>query len=173
MIFLNTLHFSLGNNWAKGHYTEGAELVDQVLDVCRREAEACNCLQGFQIAQSLGNTTQYRVVWYICKMSSELYPSLQTWISYSTSSEKLFLVGSSPFLWEISCLSVLCIRGRLEISYLPKHLKNCFSSVNRVSLTFNNLSCQQGHIFMNFHEMITSIELFLSSQQEHTFLFEL
>ncbi|KAK5002611.1 Tubulin beta chain (Beta tubulin), partial [Elasticomyces elasticus] len=22
-----------GNNWAKGHYTEGAELVDQVLDV--------------------------------------------------------------------------------------------------------------------------------------------
>ena len=29
-----------GNNWAKGHYTEGAELVDQVLDVVRREAEA-------------------------------------------------------------------------------------------------------------------------------------
>ena len=38
-----------GNNWAKGHYTEGAELVDQVLDVVRREAEGCDCLQGFQI----------------------------------------------------------------------------------------------------------------------------
>jgi len=25
-----------GNNWAKGHYTEGAELVDQVLDVVRK-----------------------------------------------------------------------------------------------------------------------------------------
>jgi len=24
-----------GNNWAKGHYTEGAELVDSVLDVVR------------------------------------------------------------------------------------------------------------------------------------------
>ena len=35
-----------GNNWAKGHYTEGAELVDQVLDVVRREAEGCDCLQG-------------------------------------------------------------------------------------------------------------------------------
>jgi hypothetical protein len=34
-----------GNNWAKGHYTEGAELVDQVLDVVRREAEGCDCLQ--------------------------------------------------------------------------------------------------------------------------------
>ena len=43
-----------GNNWAKGHYTEGAELVDQVLDVVRREAEGCDCLQGFQITHSLG-----------------------------------------------------------------------------------------------------------------------
>lgn len=46
-----------GNNWAKGHYTEGAELVDQVLDVVRREAEACDCLQGFQITHSLGGGT--------------------------------------------------------------------------------------------------------------------
>jgi hypothetical protein len=35
-----------GNNWAKGHYTEGAELVDNVLDVLRREAESCDCMQG-------------------------------------------------------------------------------------------------------------------------------
>ena len=56
-----------GNNWAKGRacfppprdfsrvrhslthladYTEGAELVDQVLDVVRKEAEGTECLQG-------------------------------------------------------------------------------------------------------------------------------
>jgi tubulin beta len=46
-----------GNNWAKGHYTEGAELVDQVLDVVRREAEGCDALQGFQITHSLGGGT--------------------------------------------------------------------------------------------------------------------
>jgi len=46
-----------GNNWAKGHYTEGAELVDNVLEVVRREAEGCDCLQGFQISQSLGGGT--------------------------------------------------------------------------------------------------------------------
>nr|XP_023420455.1 tubulin beta-4B chain-like [Cavia porcellus] len=28
-----------GNNWAKGHHTEGAELVDSVLDVVRRVRE--------------------------------------------------------------------------------------------------------------------------------------
>ena len=53
-----------GNNWAKGRecipclqlkfvsliersdYTEGAELVDSVLDVVRKESEATDCLQG-------------------------------------------------------------------------------------------------------------------------------
>ncbi|ROT68466.1 Tubulin beta-2 chain [Penaeus vannamei] len=46
-----------GNNWAKGHYTEGAELVDSVLDVVRKEAEKCDCLQGFQLTHSLGGGT--------------------------------------------------------------------------------------------------------------------
>lgn len=38
-------------------YTEGAELVDSVLDVVRKEAEATDCLQGFQITHSLGGGT--------------------------------------------------------------------------------------------------------------------
>jgi tubulin beta len=39
----------IGNNWAKGHYTEGAELVDDVLECVRKEAEGCDALQGFQV----------------------------------------------------------------------------------------------------------------------------
>ena len=46
-----------GNNWAKGHYTEGAELIDQTLDQLRKEAEGCDCLQGFQLTHSLGGGT--------------------------------------------------------------------------------------------------------------------
>ncbi len=46
-----------GNNWAKGHYTEGAELVESVMDVLRREAEGCDSLQGFQLCHSLGGGT--------------------------------------------------------------------------------------------------------------------
>ena len=34
-----------GNNWAKGHYTDNAELVDSVLDVVRKEA-SCPTLSG-------------------------------------------------------------------------------------------------------------------------------
>ncbi|KAG5457835.1 MAG: Tubulin/FtsZ, GTPase domain-containing protein, partial [Olpidium bornovanus] len=46
-----------GNNWAKGYYTEGAELAETVLDVVRKEAEHCDCLQGFQLVHSLGGGT--------------------------------------------------------------------------------------------------------------------
>jgi tubulin beta len=38
-------------------FTEGAELVDFVLDVVRKEAEASDCLQGFQLTHSLGGGT--------------------------------------------------------------------------------------------------------------------
>jgi hypothetical protein len=34
-------------------YTEGAELVDSVLDVVRKEAEGTDCLQGGNLARSL------------------------------------------------------------------------------------------------------------------------
>jgi len=46
-----------GNNWAKGHYTEGAEFVDTVLDAVRKECEVADCLQGFQVCQSVGGGT--------------------------------------------------------------------------------------------------------------------
>ncbi|PRQ49403.1 putative purine-nucleoside phosphorylase [Rosa chinensis] len=37
------------NNWAKGHYTEGADLIDSVLDVMLIEVENCDCLQGMNL----------------------------------------------------------------------------------------------------------------------------
>ncbi|EMD31281.1 hypothetical protein CERSUDRAFT_119830 [Gelatoporia subvermispora B] len=46
-----------GNNWAKGFYTEGAELVDSILEIVRKQAEACDALQGFQVLHSLGGGT--------------------------------------------------------------------------------------------------------------------
>merc|ERR1712079_54671 len=46
-----------GNNWAKGHYTEGAELIDETVDIIRRETEGYDCPQGFQLTQSIGGGT--------------------------------------------------------------------------------------------------------------------
>lgn len=46
-----------GNNWAKGYYTEGAELMDSILEITRKQAENCDCLQGFQMVHSIGGGT--------------------------------------------------------------------------------------------------------------------
>ena len=63
-----------GNNWAKGHYTEGAELVDSVLDVVRKEAENCDCLQGFQMTHSLGGGTGSGMGTLLISKIREEYP---------------------------------------------------------------------------------------------------
>ncbi|XP_058811684.1 tubulin beta chain-like isoform X2 [Topomyia yanbarensis] len=63
-----------GNNWAKGHYTEGAELVDSVLEVIRKEAEGCDCLQGFQLAHSLGGGTGSGMGTLLISKIREEYP---------------------------------------------------------------------------------------------------
>ncbi|BGP28707.1 Tubulin beta chain (Beta tubulin) [Rhodotorula toruloides] len=66
-----------GNNWARksqGHYTEGAELVDSVLDVVRKEAEGCDCLQGFQLTHSLGGGTGSGMGTLLISKIREEYP---------------------------------------------------------------------------------------------------
>ncbi|KAF2359791.1 Tubulin/FtsZ GTPase domain [Trinorchestia longiramus] len=63
-----------GNNWAKGHYTEGAEIVDNVVDVTRREVEGCDCLQGFQLTHSLGGGTGSGMGTLLISKIREEYP---------------------------------------------------------------------------------------------------
>ncbi|XP_055126100.1 tubulin beta-8 chain isoform X6 [Symphalangus syndactylus] len=63
-----------GNNWAKGHYTEGAELMESVMDVVRKEAESCDCLQGFQLTHSLGGGTGSGMGTLLLSKIREEYP---------------------------------------------------------------------------------------------------
>ena len=42
------------NNFARGHYTIGKEMVDLVLDRIRKLADQCTGLQGFLIFHSFG-----------------------------------------------------------------------------------------------------------------------
>merc|ERR1712013_483792 len=45
------------NNYARGHYTVGKEIVDLVLDRVRKLADSCTGLQGFLIFHSFGGGT--------------------------------------------------------------------------------------------------------------------
>ncbi|KAK9474378.1 Tubulin/FtsZ, GTPase domain-containing protein [Dipodascopsis tothii] len=45
------------NNYARGHYTIGKELIDQVVERIRRAADNCDGLQGFLFTHSFGGGT--------------------------------------------------------------------------------------------------------------------
>ncbi|XP_031565837.1 tubulin alpha-1 chain-like [Actinia tenebrosa] len=45
------------NNYARGHYTVGKEMIDNVLDRIRKLADQCTGLQGFLIFHSFGGGT--------------------------------------------------------------------------------------------------------------------
>ncbi|XP_058819503.1 tubulin beta chain-like [Topomyia yanbarensis] len=46
-----------GNNWARGYHTEGAEMMDRLMNVARKMVESCDCFQGFQLVHSIGGGT--------------------------------------------------------------------------------------------------------------------
>ncbi|RPD61039.1 beta-tubulin 2 [Lentinus tigrinus ALCF2SS1-7] len=63
-----------GNNWAKGFYTEGAELMDNILEIVRRQTENCDALQGFQLVHSLGGGTGAGLGSLVLSKFREEYP---------------------------------------------------------------------------------------------------
>ncbi|XP_051175562.1 tubulin beta chain-like [Leptopilina boulardi] len=63
-----------GNNWAKGHYTDGAELAENVLDSIRKECENCDSFQGFQVCHSLGGGTGSGMGTFLISKMKEEYP---------------------------------------------------------------------------------------------------
>merc|ERR1711874_554386 len=103
-----------GNNWAKGHYTEGAELIDSVLDVVRKEAEGCDCLQGFQLCHSLGGGTG-------SGMGSRLLKSLRN--EYPDRMISTYSVIPSP---KVSAVVVEPYNTTLSLRHLVKYADVCF-----------------------------------------------
>jgi tubulin beta len=63
-----------GNNWSKGHYTDGAEIIEDIVEIVRKESESCECLQGFQITQSLGGGTGSGLGTLLISKIREEYP---------------------------------------------------------------------------------------------------
>jgi tubulin beta len=63
-----------GNNWAKGHYTEGAEIMDECMDAVRRQIEMCHSPQGFQFFHSLGGGTGSGMGTLLLLKTRDAYP---------------------------------------------------------------------------------------------------
>eukprot|EP00977_Amphora_coffeiformis_P024111 scaffold15089_cov168-Amphora_coffeaeformis.AAC.3 len=107
-----------GNNWAKGHYTEGAELVDAVMDVIRKESESCDVLQGFQVTHSMGGGTGSGMGTLLVSKIREEYPD-RIMSTYS--------VVPSP---KVSDTVVEPYNATLSIHQLVENSDQCFALDN-------------------------------------------
>jgi len=75
------------NNYARGHYTIGKEIVDQVLDRIRKLADNCTGLQGFLVFHATGGGTG-------SGLGSLLLERLS--VDYGRKSKLSFAVSPSP-----------------------------------------------------------------------------
>jgi len=107
-----------GNNWAKGHYTEGAELVDSIMEVVRKESESCDVLQGFQITHSMGGGTGSGMGTLLVSKIREEYPD-RIMSTYS--------VVPSP---KVSDTVVEPYNATLSIHQLVENADQCFALDN-------------------------------------------
>eukprot|EP00591_Stephanopyxis_turris_P013501 CAMPEP_0195508752 /NCGR_PEP_ID=MMETSP0794_2-20130614/1882_1 /TAXON_ID=515487 /ORGANISM="Stephanopyxis turris, Strain CCMP 815" /LENGTH=447 /DNA_ID=CAMNT_0040635803 /DNA_START=138 /DNA_END=1481 /DNA_ORIENTATION=+ len=107
-----------GNNWAKGHYTEGAELVDAIMDVTRKESESCDMLQGFQITHSMGGGTGAGMGTLLVSKIREEYPD-RIMSTYS--------VVPSP---KVSDTVVEPYNATLSVHQLVENVDQCFALDN-------------------------------------------
>lgn len=102
------------NNWAKGHYTEGAELVEEIIDVVRKEGEACDCLQGFQLSHSLGGGTGSGLGTLLFSKIREEYPDRMMYSFSIVPSPKVSNVVLEPY------------NAVLALNQLIEHTDSCF-----------------------------------------------
>jgi len=135
-----------GNNWAKGHYTEGVELLDQVLDVVRKEAEGCDCLQGFQLSHSLGGGTGSGMGTLLISKIREEYPE-KMMCTYSVfPSPKVSDTVVEPYNATLSIHQlientdeVFCIDNEALFNICQKQLKLFSPSFNDMNKLISNV----------------------------------
>jgi tubulin beta len=134
-----------GNNWAKGHYTEGAELIDAVMDVGRREAESTDTLQGFQITQSLGGGTGSGMGTLLISKLREEYPD-RMMLTYSVyPSPKVSDTVVEPYNTLLSIHQLIENADEVVVLDNEALYDICFRLLKKPSPTFDDLNNLVGH----------------------------
>ncbi|PSN42440.1 Tubulin beta-4B chain, partial [Blattella germanica] len=154
-----------GNNWAKGHYTEGAELVDSVLDVVRKEAESCDCLQGFQLTHSLGGGTGSGMGTLLISKIREEYPDRIMNTFSVVPSPKVSDTVVEPYNATLS-MSATFIGNSTAIQELFKRISEQFTAMFRRK-AFLHWYTGEGMDEMEFTEAESNMNDLVSEYQQY------
>ncbi|XP_055911828.1 beta-Tubulin at 65B [Eupeodes corollae] len=107
-----------GNNFARGFYTEGAEIMDRVLDVTRLQAESVDSLQGFQIIHSLGGGSGSGFASLLMRNLAEEYPDNLICTFSVIPSQRISDVVVEPYN------SVLCLPHMVQNTHMTFCIDN-------------------------------------------------
>nr|CDS30095.1 tubulin beta 1 chain [Hymenolepis microstoma] len=137
------------NNWAKGRYTDGLELLDSALDIIRKEAEGCDQLQGFQIIHSIGGGCGSGMTTAVMDRLREEWPD-RIFNNFTVfPSPKVSDVVVEPYN-SIFTLDYLIENSDLTVVLDNEALYNICSNVLKINSTFGDLnyliSCAIGGI---------------------------
>ncbi|EOD15976.1 hypothetical protein EMIHUDRAFT_210936 [Emiliania huxleyi CCMP1516] len=159
-----------GNNWAKGHYTEGAELIGTVLDVIRKEAEASDALEGIQLNHAIGGGTggglgtllisKFREEFgerFVCTFSIAPSPKVSDTVTepYNAVLSFIQLVENvdATFMFDEQRLYDVCFRAPLNITAPTYRDLNQLTSGAMAGIT----TCVRFPTALNFRDVANSL----------------
>eukprot|EP00435_Cladocopium_sp_Y103_P021499 s351_g5.t1 len=151
------------NNFARGHYTIGKEIVDLVLDRIRKLADNCTGLQGFCVYNACGGGTGSGLG---CLMLERLS------VDYGKKSKISFTVWCCP---QVATAVVLCVHSLLEhtdvtIMYDNEALYDiCRRNLDIERPTYTNLNRFQTNLvpYPRIHFMLTSYAPVISAEKAY------
>lgn len=129
-----------GNNWAKGHYNEGIELIDEALHAIRKEVEKYDSLQGFIMFHSIAGGTGSGMGSLIIEKLREEYPDKIITTFSIFGSEKVSDTAVEPYNM------ILSINKLIENTDLVFCIDNealydiCFRTLKLTTPTFGDLN---------------------------------
>merc|ERR1712195_349873 len=86
------------NNYARGHYTVGKEIVDLALDRLRKLADQCTGLQGFMVFNAVGGgTVSGLCFWSVCRSTAARSPSSDSASTLPLKCPQLLLSHTTPY----------------------------------------------------------------------------
>ncbi|XP_011181638.1 beta-Tubulin at 65B [Zeugodacus cucurbitae] len=131
---------SAGNNFARGYHTDGAEILDAVLNSIRREAESVDSLQGFQILHSIGGGTGSGLTALVMNALVDEYPDNLISNYVSIPSPQMSQVVVEPYNALLSMPSLIhnshltfCLDNEALFQIVSRNLKMAVSGYEHIN----------------------------------------
>ncbi|CAN8003466.1 unnamed protein product [Ixodes pacificus] len=157
-----------GNNWAVGFHEYGSKYGSEIMERVRREAELCDCLQGFFLLHSLGGGTGSGLGTAVLEMLSEEFPGV------FSQSRPAFVSAVTPTLTRATLCCYLLFPFYFGHKFAPLNVSALMSVCNRIlkmglktkttlASSKDSVLCQKARPFDQMNNIVANLLLNLTS----------